>query len=641
MFRVQNPDFIAEKLASELLPDQEFREVVQNSLEAVRRRMAADGSTDGGRIDLDVDWNLLAASTNWYVSCADNGDGMNRSEVELYTTTLAVVGAGNSQSLTGNQGMGLKVSGPTRHKKGVVIRSLKGGERSMVQIGWNEDERGYGLLPIGSDGELTVTPAPDLFPPFVLESGSGTVVTFLGNSDDDNTFVPPGRARGWLFRYLNTRYFRLSHDGIQVRVRVPSGDAEDWPRTPEEARARVNKKGGASFNPTVVYGTASVWDDAADRLGTGRRDVMHLSGDPMAGIPPADLHWWVLPTGPGTDVSSRTYGGGALSVLYQGELHDWRSSSQANPFFARLGILFGKNRVAFVLEPKGPKVTSDFARAHVLVDGTPVFESDAWDVWAQQFRTAIPDVIKATMAEEQARLEVEDPDRIRRIRERLNDVFQLLKPRRFRPTSVGGVRASGGAVTGPGSGDGDMAERPVGSGHRRHRGGMRGVASLLPQADDNGEQAEEVYSELKLDPRWVSPEEAESFTLVNSNGAGLKDRAAALAGADARTAPILLLNREFRGFLSLIEAVSEWANPEGDDDKSKVIESATREWTEQKMIEAVYGVRQLDNGRTWITQNFDDALSPMALTAAFMADRYHTLREVKRTVGGIRSVGAA
>jgi hypothetical protein len=196
-------------------------------------------------------------------------------------------------------------------------------------------------------------------------------------------------------------------------------------------------------------------------------------------------------------------------------------------------------------------------------------------------------------------------------------------------------------VTGSGNGDGEVAERSVGTGRRRHQGGMRGLASLLPQADDGGEQADEVYSELKLDPRWVSPDEAESFTLVNSNGAGLKDRAAALAGADARTAPILLLNREFRGFLSLVEAVSEWANPEGDDDKGKVIESAAREWTEQKMIEAVYGVRQLDNGRTWITQNFDEALSPVALTAAFMADRYHTLREIKRAVGAIRTAGAA
>jgi hypothetical protein len=66
-----------------------------------------------------------------------------------------------------------------------------------------------------------------------------------------------------------------------------------------------------------------------------------------------------------------------------------------------------------------------------------------------------------------------------------------------------------------------------------------------------------------------------------------------------------------------------------------------REWTEQKVIEAVEGLRQLENDKTWITENYDDALSPPALTAAFMADRYHTLREVKRAVGTFRSAGTS
>jgi hypothetical protein len=86
----------------------------------------------------------------------------------------------------------------------------------------------------------------------------------------------------------------------------------------------------------------------------------------------------------------------------------------------------------------------------------------------------------------------------------------------------------------------------------------------------------------------------------------------------------------------MVAAVNEWANPEADDDKALKIESLVREWTEQKMIEAVEGLRQLENGRTWLTEHFDEALSPVALTAAFMADRYHTLREVKRAVGALR-----
>ena len=59
---------------------------------------------------------------------------------------------------------------------------------------------------------------------------------------------------------------------------------------------------------------------------------------------------------------------------------------------------------------------------------------------------------------------------------------------------------------------------------------------------------------------------------------------------------------------------------------------------ETQMIEAVQGLRQLDNATTWLASHYDQALSPVALTAAFMADRYHTLAEVKRAVGALRQV---
>jgi len=640
MFRVQNADFIADKLATELLPNQEFREVLKNALEAVERRMRADGSTGGGRIEFDVDWSLHSQADSqarlWYVCCADNGDGMDRSELDKYTTTLAVVGAGRNQSIRGNQGMGLKISGPTRHKKGVLIRSCKGSERTMVQVGWNGAE--YGLIPLGSDDELIVRAEESSFPAFVNEQGSGTVVTFLGNTDDDDTFVPLGKPRGWLFRYLNARFFRLSKDGIQVLVRVPSGDEDDWPHSLEEATERMRKRGGKSFNLSRVDGTGEIWDEASDRQGEGWRGVMELAGNAAESIPPANLHWWVLPSGPGTDVSSRTASGGSLAILYDNELHDWRMSNQANPYFARLGVLYGKTRIAFVLEPKGETVTADFARAHVLVAGMPVLESDAWLMWAEQFRAAIPDRIRQTMAEEQARLEAEDPDRAKRIRDRLRSVMHLLRPRRFRRAPDGDLRAKG-EVVGAGTGKGPVTEATPGKqpkgGTRTGRG--RGIGALLSQVDDQaGEPAEETTTILKLDPRWVTEQESEDFTIVKGNGNGLRDRAAALAGTDGRTADILLLNREFRGYQAILATVNEWANPEGDDDKASKIESFTREWVEQKMVEAVLGLRQLENGKTWITEHYDDAMSPVAMTAAFMSDRYHTLREVKRAAGALR-----
>lgn len=640
MFKVEDADFIANKLAAELLPNQEFREVYKNAEEAVERRLEALSTGRPGRIEFDVDWPLLETEGRWFISCADNGDGMTRSQLEKYMTTLAVQGASSNQSIRGNQGMGLKVSGPTRHKKGVLIRSLKDGEATMVQVGWDGHE--YGLIPIGDEGEVIVSVVDDMFPAFIVEQGSGTVVTFLGSEDDANTFVP-GSELGWLFRYLNKRIFRLSDTEIQLRVRVPSGEQEEWPRSRAEADERERGRTGKSFNLTGVRGTAPVWDAAAGKLGPDHFAAVELPGNPDSQVPPARLHWWVMPSGAGSDPSSRTAGSGSIAVLFQNELHDWRTGAQANPYFARLGVVFGKNRISFVVEPLGTMITSDFARAHVLVAGKPVFESEAWLLWAEQFRDKMPDAIKVAMSEEQARLQEEDPDRARRIRDRLKDVMSLLRPRRFKPSQPSNVQAGGPSVVGPGAdAEGPVIEREPGPGPRRPSRRMRGIGAALTQADpDVAQPAKEVYSLLHISPRWVTEREAETFSIVNANGQGLHDRAAALAGEDAATADILLLNRDFRGYQTIIAAVNEWANPAGDEGIATAIENYTQEWIEQKMVEAVQGLRQLENGSTWLASNFDDALSPVALTAAFMADRFHTLREVKRQAGSLRPKGVA
>jgi hypothetical protein len=165
---------------------------------------------------------------------------------------------------------------------------------------------------------------------------------------------------------------------------------------------------------------------------------------------------------------------------------------------------------------------------------------------------------------------------------------------------------------------------------------------VLSQVDEvDGDAARETFSNLKLVPKWVDEREADNMPLVNGNGKGLHDRAAALVGPDGVSANILVLNRQFRGYQTILAAVNEWANPEGDDDKSALITQYTQEWVEQKMVEAVNGLRQLENGSSWTGTNFDDALSPVALTVAFMADRYHTLREVKRQIGSARAAASA
>ncbi len=639
MFQVDNADFIAEKLAAELLPDQEFREVAVNAYEAITRRRIAEAAGKGapspGRIEFDVDWPLLASEERWYIACADNGDGMTRAELERYVTTLAVTGANQNQSITGNQGMGLKIAGPTRHKDGVMVRSLKDGERTMVIIGW--DGREYGLLPIVGD-QTIVTVGEDHFPEFILKQGSGTVVTFLGSDGAENTIVPKTRRKNWLFKYLYQRFFRLEQDDVELLVRQPAKEVSEWPRTRKDADARQG------FNLARVYGTARIWDDAASTKGSeAQHGVVDLPGSLSAGVPTAKMHWWVLPpSGSGTDVSTRTAGGGSLAVLYQNELHDWRMSGQANSLFARLGVIFGKNRIAFILEPRGDVVASDFARAHVLINKRPIFEGEAWPTWADQFREQMPEAIKQAIADEQNKLAAEDPDKSKRIRDRLKEVMQSLRPRRARKDPAGNTKASGPEVSGADGSGAVMIDISIGSGVRESSSRKRGIGAALAQVGtEDGEPATEVMSVMELDPHWVTERESEGFPIVNANGRGLVDRAAALAGVDGLKANQLLLNVEFRGYQMLLRALNEWGNPDGNDNVALAIEAATREWVEQKMIEAVTGLRQLENGSTWTPGSYDAALSPVALTAAFMADRYHTLREVRRLIGPMRQKASA
>jgi hypothetical protein len=355
------------------------------------------------------------------------------------------------------------------------------------------------------------------------------------------------------------------------------------------------------------------------------------------------MHWRVLPAaGPGNDITSRTVGGGSLAVLFQNELHDWRIGGQSNPYFARLGVIFGKSRVAFVIEPQGKDVSSDFARAHVLVSGKPVFDGDAFATWADQFRDQLPEAIKKVIVDEQSRLQEEDPDRAKRIRDRLKDVMHQLRPRRVRRNPQGTAHGAGPDVTGPGNdGTTDTMVTPIGPGTRdTNDRKAQGIGAALAQAnpeDPDAEAASEVQSLLKLTPRWVTEKEAEGLSLVQPDTTGLRDRAAALAGVDGSKATVLLLNQEFRGYQMLLQATAEWANPDGDPGMAKAIEQFTQEWVEQKMIEAVTGLRQLENGNTWTPASFDSALSPVALTAAFMADRYHTMAAVRRQVGPLRT----
>ena len=90
-----------------------------------------------------------------------------------------------------------------------------------------------------------------------------------------------------------------------------------------------------------------MWDAAAAKAGPDYLGAVELPGDVGREVPPAKIHWWVMPSGAGSDPSSAHRWKRSLAVLFQNELHDWRTGTQANPYFARLGVVFGKNRISF------------------------------------------------------------------------------------------------------------------------------------------------------------------------------------------------------------------------------------------------------------------------------------------------------
>jgi len=644
-FKTENSDFVADKMEQELAANQEYREVLKNALEAIdrRRKGAADSS---GRVEFDVDWSL--AENVFVLKCSDDGDGMSRDQLEHYTTTLAVQGAGENQGKRGNQGMGFKIAAVTRNHHGVVVKSLKNGEASMVWLRYGSED-GYHLAPIGPDGtRVAQIPVTD-FPDFIQERGSGTSVTFLGNSEGDCTFRPPNNPKSWLLRYLNGRFAELSRDGVTVVVRVPGGDMEEWPQSRTEADQRQAKQGGKQFNFNTVLGTSQLWTQASMKRGEDKHGIVELPGRSETGVPSARVHWWVLPVRSDdveSNVSSRTLAGGSFGVLYGGEIFDWRNSSNANHLFARVGIMYAKSRIGLLLEPNHDDATDDFARKQVHVKRTDavgkkgeyvdVYKSEFWhDVWSIQFREKLPaaivDVIRAAEAEQEA----DDPDRRKRIQARLQDILKILRSPRVKLKPTGRDQASDTPVTGPSEdGTGEISGGDTSGGHDRPPR-KRGIGDILAASLlDVDRPAEVVRSMPDLRVIWQTERQADETALFTRESHGLRDRAAALIGDSPRTATEIAANLDFRLFRGVLDAMNSEFNPEGDDVKTSVISQVTKEWFEQKLIETVVGIRMLENSSTWTPESLSTALEPAALTAAFISDTYNTRKAI---VSEIRS----
>jgi hypothetical protein len=223
---MRNAPFALDLWASDCPPTQFLREFTVNGIEAIDAYRREVGVDYHGQVVWTLD-PLLEAAGQRKLSCIDAGIGMSPDEMPSYLNDLAA--SGKSQGLDRNYGMGAKVSAAVRNPHGVIYTSWRAGLGHMVEVGrdrsgiWGMRQR---ALP---DGDVSaVVPISDEAKPDQLAGlDHGTIVTFLGEADDDDTTRPPTgeRSERWIIKTLNQRFHALP-DWVTIKVREERTNGE-------------------------------------------------------------------------------------------------------------------------------------------------------------------------------------------------------------------------------------------------------------------------------------------------------------------------------------------------------------------------------------------------------------------------------
>lgn len=585
--QVQNVGFLLDRLGQDCHPLQFLRELTQNALEAIGRT-----DTKGGHVTWDVDWLALDADGPPMKLCVtDTGDGMTGDELVKFINQLS--SSLSEQSMTGNFGVGAKISAATRNHAGLIYQSWKDGVGYMIHL-WRDPVTGqYGLRrferPDGSFGHYTVL--DEAVRPEGIVS-HGTKIILYGNAETDDTMASPEAASSpsrWVSKYLNSRYFRFP-EAVEVRAR------EGWsnPRSDTDRNILRRLTGQAEY--LHKHATAAGTVDLTNAL----------------------AHWWVLLDEPALSSNSGFIeSSGHVAALYRDELYELATGRSGIAMLQRFGVIMGGRRVVVYVEPvpaAGSRLTTNTARTQLLLNSTPL----PWSEWALEFRERLPADIQRLM--EEVAESGDNEDQAQAIRDRLKDLLDLYRVSRYRITSAGDVgvddtrRTRGGVA-----GERERIPRPPAGGTRGTEGGAAGGVYAVFQKKD-GPQGRAVRPDVFPDWRWVS------LAKGSREPGDMEDRAAKFLSEQN----MLLINGDFRVFRDMID---RWTKAY--DNRAGVVEIVTQcveSWFAQALVETVIGLQALKDSKEWSVEEIERALSPEGLTAVVMS-RYHVNNCVKRELG--------
>ena len=577
--QVANMTFLVNKLGEDCAPLQYVRELTQNGIEAIQR------SGTSGEIVWDVNWTHYALDGTYKLCCIDTGAGMTGPEMVEYINALS--SSIHEQSAAGNFGVGAKIAAAPRNPHGMLYMSWKNGVGHMIHLWFDPEEKVYGVKRWPkNNGEFWTQVSNDLKPAEIKESG--TVVVLLGNSDEHDTMQPPPdtpmRSR-WILRYLNTRYFRFP-EGVTVKAR------EGWELPKSESRHNFLR---------VVEGQGEWLDKNCEAHGT-----LDLTG--------ATAHWWILNPEVDRD-SGHVAPGGHVAALYQNELYEMVIGRGGIARLQAFGVIFGTDRVAIYVEPASTEdnpVTSNTARTQLLVSGQPL----DWATWAMEFREKMPAELVAL--QEQLGAHIGERDHKKAILERLQQIRDLLRFSRFRPSKSGSAKTDPElALVG-----GDPAAK--GAVHEGER-----------DAGKKGGRAGDIYS-LFAEAGSVDADPVDSFNEPNTQWVSVEDGTRTPPDLDDRAAKfllqqnLLLINADFRAFTDMVD---RWAQMYGHVPGARAtIKDVVHEWFEQQLVETVMSAQALKKTGKWSIQELEELWSEAALTAAVLP-RWHIDQSIKRNLG--------
>jgi hypothetical protein len=158
----------------------------------------------------------------------------------------------------------------------------------------------------------------------------------------------------------------------------------------------------------------------------------------------------------------------------------------------------------------------------------------------------------------------------------------------------------------------------IGSRSGQKDGEIGNIYSIFEKKD--GVPGQQVKSDPFPRTRWVTISDG------TREYGDIEDRAAKYL-ADQN---LLLINGDFRVFTDMTNHfVKEIGDKPGVRD---LVVEAVRTWFEQALVETIMGIHAMRQSKEWSTDDIEQALSEVSLTAAVM-QRYHVVFAVKRQLG--------